>query len=181
MKFFSTSRTSVQRCLYRLFQNQSSHFLLSPLFWKLSQPQDQDRQNGKYTVDCHPNPLQLVSRIYPLEFQWTPKYGLSRIFLEFFSKYVYSTMAVEKFQIYSVKITDKYISETKNWIYLFLLMPTSKNLPQVFIITPQAEGNCPFLQRFLKIYFFSAENRGGVGGVYGVEKITKLNLRGYWS
>ena len=44
------------------------------------------------------------------------------IFLEFFHKPVYSTMVVEKFQIYVVTITGKYICESKNWICLFLLM-----------------------------------------------------------
>ena len=57
---------------------------------------------------------------------------LSRAFLEFFPKPVYSTMVVEEFQVYGVKITGKYIYP-------------SKNLPQVFIITLQAEGNYPFL------------------------------------
>ena len=61
---------------------------------------------------------------------------LSRIFLEFFPKPVYSTMVAEKFQIYDVKITGKYIYESKNWICSFLLMSPSKTLPQVFIITP---------------------------------------------
>ena len=41
------------------------------------------------------------------------------IFLEFFHKPVYSTMVVEKFQIYAVKITGKYICESKNWMFIF--------------------------------------------------------------
>ena len=49
MKFSSTSNTSVQRCLYSLFQNQCPQFLLSHLFWKLSQRSGQDQQNGKQT------------------------------------------------------------------------------------------------------------------------------------
>ena len=53
-------------------------------------------------------------------------------------------MVVEKFQIYGVRITREYICESKNWICSFLLMPLSKNLPQVLIITTQAEGNYPF-------------------------------------
>ena len=39
-------------------------------------------------------------------------------------------MVAEKFPIYSVKITGKYICESKNWIRSFLLMPPSKTLPQ---------------------------------------------------
>ena len=45
-------------------------------------------------------------------------------------------MIAEKFQIYSVKITGKYIYESKNWICSFLFMHPSKTLPQVFVITP---------------------------------------------
>ena len=56
MKFSSTPNTSVQKCLYPLFQNQRSHFLLPPLFWRISQPSDQDQHNGKRTY-CQLPPL----------------------------------------------------------------------------------------------------------------------------
>ena len=46
-------------------------------------------------------------------------------------------MVVEKFQICSVQITGKYICETKNWIWSFLLMPPTKNLPPGFYHYPQ--------------------------------------------
>ena len=39
---------------------------------------------------------------------------LSRIFFDFFLKPVYPIMASEKSQIYGVKITGKYICESKN-------------------------------------------------------------------
>ena len=45
----STTNVSVQRCLYKLFQNQRLHFLLSPLFERTSQSSAQDQQNGKQT------------------------------------------------------------------------------------------------------------------------------------
>ena len=86
-------------------------------------------------------------------------------------------MVAEKFQIYSFNITGKYICESKNCICPFLLMHPSKNLPKVFIITPQAEGNYPFRLNsvFWRSIFFPAERGGGVGGGdYGDEKITKI-------
>ena len=49
MKFSSTSNTSVQRCLYALFQNQRPHFLLFPLFQKMFQFSGQDQQNDEQT------------------------------------------------------------------------------------------------------------------------------------
>ena len=50
-------------------------------------------------------------------------YGVyfSRIFLEFFLKPVYPSMAAEKFQIHSVKVTGKYIWGSKNWICSFFV------------------------------------------------------------
>ena len=66
------TNASVQMCLYPLFQTQSYHFLLPHLFWKLSQPSGKDQQNGtQNTVDYHPSPSQLISRIHPLIFLWT--------------------------------------------------------------------------------------------------------------
>ena len=73
---------SVKRCLYPLFQNLCPHFLLSPLFWKLSPPSGQDQKNGKQTYRRLP---QLTSRIHPLIFLWTPKGFISpESFLDFF-------------------------------------------------------------------------------------------------
>ena len=40
-------------------------------------------------------------------------------------------MVAEKFQIYSVKTTGKYICESENWISSFLFVPLSKTVPQV--------------------------------------------------
>ena len=144
---------------------------------------------------------------------------LSRIFLEFSPKPVYSTMAAEKFQIYSVTITANtfveivyvttgnsafcltlYLSgvhflrvtaswwrqwaknqiwtnqnsgnrwcqiargticESKNWICSILLMPPSKTPPQVFIIIPQADRNCPFFSNnIFWRYFFLSRKKG---------------------
>ena len=50
MKFSWTCNTSGQRCLYHLFQNQRPpHFLLPPLFWRVTQFSGQDQNNGKRT------------------------------------------------------------------------------------------------------------------------------------
>ena len=52
---------------------------------------------NKPTVDYHPSPSQLTSRINPLMFLWIPKgfVYLSGIYLEFFPKPVYSTAVAE--------------------------------------------------------------------------------------
>ena len=84
---------------------------------------------NKHTFNYHHNPSQLTSRIHPLIFPWTHKGFISPESLIFFPKPVYSTMVVEKLQIHCVRITGKYICESKNWICSFLLMPSSKTLP----------------------------------------------------
>ena len=104
----SWTNTSVQRCLYQLFQNQSPHFLLSPLVWKLSQPSGQDQQSGKQTY-CRLPPWSFTIYFYGLLM------GLSlQNLCWFFFKHAYSTMVAEKCQIYSIKITGKYICESNN-------------------------------------------------------------------
>ena len=134
MKFSSTSNTKVQSCLYPLFQNQCPHFLLSALFWKLFSenylnPQVRiNKMVNKHTVDYHPSPSQIPARVHPFIFLWTQEgVYLSRIFLEFFLN-----LYIPPFH-------------SKKWICLFYLMHPSKTLPQVFIITRQAEGDYPFL------------------------------------
>ena len=62
-------------------------------------------------------------------------------------------------------------------------MPSSKTLPQVFIIIPQADINFPFLPNSIFWrYFFLSRKRGGGGERDGeggedevFEKITKIN------
>ena len=49
MKFSTSFNTSVQRCLYPLFQNQRPHFLLLHLFRRMSQPPGHDPQHVKRT------------------------------------------------------------------------------------------------------------------------------------
>ena len=99
-----------------------------------------NRLVNKHTGEYHPSPSQLTLRILPLMFLRTPKrFAFPESFLNFFPKPAYFTMVAEKFQIYGVKITGKYICESKNWICSFLLMPPSKTLPRVYIIPSQTE------------------------------------------
>ena len=58
---------------------------------------------------------------------------------------MYSTMVVEKFQIYSFKTTANTSVSLKIESVQFYRCPPTKAFPQVFIIIPQAEMNCPFL------------------------------------
>ena len=96
MKFSSVSHTSVQRCLYPLFQNQRSHFLLFHLFFccfikECLKPQVRiNKKINEHTVNYHPSPSSLTSRIHHLIFLWIPKgFIFAEYFLNFFFKPVY--------------------------------------------------------------------------------------------
>ena len=76
---------------------------------------------------------------------------LSRIFHEVFPKPVYSTMVVEKFQIYSVKITaNTFLSQNS-----FYSCSQAKLSPPGFYhyLPGRWELSIPPKQRFLKIFF----------------------------
>ena len=155
----------MHRWLYPLFQNQSSHFLLSCPFWKLSQTSGQGiyKMVSKHTIDYHPSPSKSISRIHPLIFLWTPKEFISPVsFLNFFL--VYSIMVAEKFQIYSVQINaNAFVSQKLESVHYYSC-PQSKTLPQIFIIIPQGDKNCLFLlNSVFWRRFFPRRNEWGRG------------------
>ena len=85
-------------------------------------------------------------------------------------------MVAQKFQSYSVKITGKYICESKNWICSFLLIYPSKTLSQILSLSPrQYELTRSSQTAFSEVYFFPRRNDGGgEGGDYGDEKIANI-------
>ena len=132
---------------------------------------------NEHTVDYHPSSSESTWSIHSLIFQWTPEGFISP---EHFVKPVYPTMFAEKFQIYGIKVTGKYICESKNWICSFLLMYPSKTFPQVLLISPQAEGNYKFLLN--SVLWKSISSQAEVEGrIMEQKKRSKLNLRGYCS
>ena len=65
---------------------------------------------NEHTVDYHPSPSELTSRIHPLIFLWAAKGFIfsPECFLNFF-KPAFRTMVAEKFQIHGVEITEKWM------------------------------------------------------------------------
>ena len=87
---------------------------------------------NKNTVDYHHSPSELTSTMHPLIFLWTP---LGFIALEYISIFCQTSIFHHECEkSYGVKITERLICDSKNWICLYLLMLPSKTLPQ-------AEGN----------------------------------------
>ena len=137
IKFSSTFNTSVLRFLYPCFKMNTPIFCCFIFFEECLNPQVRiNEMVNEPTIDYHPSLLLL--------------------FFEFFFKPVYPTMVAIKFQIHGVKINGKYICES-NWICL--LMPPSKTLPQVFIITTPGKRKLPTSpkQRFENLFFPSRE------------------------
>ena len=158
------TNTSVQRCLYPLFQNQSPHFLLSSLFWKLSQPLGQDQQNSKQTY-CR----------LPIIFVSIPK-GFSLQILSWISpEPVYSAMVAESFKFIVLRLLQIHL-----WIKKFVHFyscPQAKLSPRFLSLSP-GRGELRILpgQRFLKI-FFPDQKEGGKD--YGWKNYQ--NQQWYWS
>ena len=118
--------------LYFKINTPSPHFLLSFLFWNLSQLSGQDQQNSKQTY------CQLLIFI----FLWTPKGFISpaRAFLRFPPKPVYSTMVAERFQIYSGKITGNTLVSQKTESVKFYSYPQTKLSCRFLSLSPRQMG-----------------------------------------
>ena len=112
---------------------------------------------NKHTVNYHSGPSVFTSRIHPLIFLWAPSGFISpEYFLNFFSNLYIPPWLQKKFQIHGVKITRKYICESKNLIWL-LMHPNSLG----FAITTLGRRKLPIFANkvFLKSIF--PQQRGG--------------------
>ena len=151
----------MQSCLYPIFQYQSFHFLLSPSFPGNCHNRQVriNKMINKDTVDYHRSPSQSILRMWLLIFLWTPKgVYLSRIFLKFLTKTVYSI----KFQIYSLKITS---------MFIFTHAPNQNSPPGFYHYTLGIIITHSSQTAFSKI-FFPQQKKGGED--YEAEKITKI-------
>ena len=139
------------------------HFLLSSLFWKLSQPLGQDQQNSKQTY------CQLPIII----FLWTPKGFISpESFLNFLLNLYIPPWLPKSFKFIVLRLLQIHLWVKKLNLFNFTHAP-KQNSPPGFDHYPPADGNCPFHQNSIFWrYFFPSRKRGED---YVVEKITKIN------
>ena len=107
------------------------------------------------------NILSITTLVFRINFKDTPCHislefyrDFSRIFLGFFLKPIYPTIVMEKFQIYGVKITGRYIVIQKLNLFIFVHAPKQTSTPARKKLTISPE------QRFLKIYFSPRRKRG---------------------
>ena len=124
---------------------------------------------SKYTADYHPSPSQLTSRIHPVKFLWNPKGFISPEFsFNFFLNLSTTPWLRKSFKFMVLRLLETtYVTQKLN-LLIFIYSPRQKE-----IITPQAEGNCPFLPNsiFWRSIFPQQKERGED---YGVEEITKI-------
>ena len=112
------------------FKINPPHFLLSCLFWKLSQPLGQDKKiANKHTVAYWLSYFYGFLRAF-----------LSRVFLEFSPKFVYSTMVAEKLQVYSAKITANTFANQKIESVHFYSCPQAKLSPRFLSLSSRQTG-----------------------------------------
>ena len=129
------------------------HFLLSSLFWKLSQPLGQDQQNSKQTY------CQLPIII----FLWTPKGFISlESFLNFLLNLYIPLWLPKRFKFIMLRLLQIHFWVKKLNLFNFTHAPKQSFLKIL-----------PFFFAFFIQHFFLSRKRGGED--YVVKKITKIN------
>ena len=153
----------MQRCLYPLFENQSPHFLLTSLFWELSQPLGQDQQNSK----------QIYCRLPITIFLWTPKDFISpELFLNYLLNLYIPPWLCKSFKFIVLRLLQIHFWVKKLNLLNFTHTPKQNSRPSFYHYPPgRRELPIPPKQHFLKIYF--PEQKEG-GEDYVVEKFTKI-------
>ena len=164
MKFYSTPNTSVQRGAYVLHFKISVSIFCCPLFFEeyLNLQVTINKRVNEHTVDYCPSPSGLTSRITPLLFLWTPQgLPLSRIFVEFFLKYVYPTVVGKNFLIFlSLSLLENAFISQKGKSTQFNSWPQAKLFSWFLSAHPRQKEITHFpRQHFLKIYSLPAERR----------------------
>ena len=154
----------MQRCLYPLFQNPPPQVFCCLLLSEnhLNPQVKINKMVNKHTEHYHRSPSQLISRIHPFIFPCTFKGFISSESLNFFPKPVYSTMVVEKFQIYSVRLlTNTFVRQKIESVHFYSWLQ-AKLSPRILSFSlRQKEVAHSSEQRFLNT--FIAEQKRGKG------------------
>ena len=125
------------------------------------------------------NLITTLLKIHSLIFLWTPKGFISpEYFFNFFLNLYIPPWLRKSFKFIVLRLPENTFKGQKIKLILFYSSPQVKLSPRFLSLpTDRRKLPIPTEQRFLKICFSPAEMRED----YGVEKLLKLNLRGYWS
>ena len=167
MKFSSTSNKNVQRFLYPLFKNQRPIFYCYLSFEEYFKPQVKITQMvNEHTVDYHPSPSELTSRIYPLIFLWTPEGFIPlEYFLNFFSNLYIPPWLGKSFKFMVLRLMENaFVTQNIESVHFYLWPLTKFSLRFPLLHPPlQPEENYSLpKQNFLKIYFFASRKWGKI-------------------
>ena len=154
-----------------LFQNQSPIFCCPFFSENYLNPQVKiNKMVNKYTVDYHPSPPQLISRIHTGIFLWTLKgFISSESFLNCFLNLYISPWLRKSFKFIVLRLLQIHLWVKKLNLFIFTHAP-KQNSP----LPLQADENCPFFPSSIFWRYFFLRRKGGGGREdYGVEKINK--------
>ena len=134
MKFYSAPNTSIQRCLYSLFQNQCFFFCCPLVFNEYLNLQLRiNKTINKHTIDYHPSPLELASNIHPLVFLYLPLQNICWIFSRtYISQHGWGNLS--KFMVF--RLLENAFGSQKIKTIHFYLCPLDKTLFQFLSLPP---------------------------------------------
>ena len=139
MNFSSTSITSVQRYLCPLFQNQCPIHCCS-LFSEnyLNSRVRINKMVNEHTVDYHPSPSQLTSRIHPFIFIWTPKrFVFPESFLKFSFNLFIQPWLRKNFKFMVLRLpANTFMSQKIEFVH-FYSCSQAKLSPRYLILLPR--------------------------------------------
>ena len=152
-----------------LYQNQPPIFCCPLFFENYLNPQAMiNKMVNKHTVNYHPSPSQLVSRIHTLIFLWTPKGFISpESFLNFFLNLYIPPWLRKSFKIIVLRLLQIHLWVKKLNLFIFIHVPKQNSPPGSYNYPPgRREWPISPERRFLKIFFL--RRKGGED--YGVGK-----------
>ena len=149
----------MQRCLY-------PPIFCCPLF-------SENKMVNKHTVDYHPSSSQLISRIHPLIFLWTPKGFISpESFLNFFLNLYIPPWLQKSFKFIVLRLLQIHLRVKKLNLFIFTHAPMQNSSPGFYRYPPgRKELSIPIEKCFFKMFF--PEEKGGEREDHGLEKINK--------
>ena len=128
---------------------------------------------NKHTVDYHPIPSQLISRIYPLIFLWIPKGFISQeSFLNFFVNLYIPPWLWKSFKFIVLWLLQIHFSIKIFKLFDFTHAPNI-NLTKFLLLSPKQMRIAHSPRTAFSEDIFSWTKKGEKD--YGVEKMTKIN------
>ena len=118
---------------------------------------------NKHTVDYHPNPSQLISRIHTLIFLWTPKGFISpESFLNFFLNLYIPPWLWKSFKVIVLRLFAIHLWVKKLNLFIFSHAP-KQNSPRFLSLSSRQTGIAHSSRTAFSEDIFSWAERGARG------------------